>query len=55
MHHLDIKAAVIYAGALFLGDLNAALQAAGLLANLAYIVYQIRVFRRNNDKPNNDK
>lgn len=48
MHHLDIKAAAIYVGAIFLGDINQALQAAGLVANLAYIIYQFKIFKKRN-------
>jgi len=48
MGHLDIKAAAIYIGAIFLGDVNQALQAAGLIANLAYLIYQFKVFKKKN-------
>jgi len=49
-HSIDLKAAIVYVGAVFLGDINAVLQAAGLLANLAYIVYQFKVFKRKSEQ-----
>ena len=49
-HSIDLKAAIMYVGGVILGDINAALQAAGLLANLAYVVYQFKVFKRKSEQ-----
>ena len=49
---MDIKGAAVYIGAIFLGDLNASLQAVGLIANIFYIVYQYKILR---DKETEEK
>ena len=40
--HFDLKPTITYIGAIFLGDLNQGLQAAGLIANLLYIAFQYK-------------
>lgn len=47
--HIDIKGAIVYVGAIFLGDFNAALQATGLIANIFYIAYQYRTLKKKQE------
>lgn len=46
--HFDFKASAVYVGAIFLGDINASLQAVGLIANIFYISYQYLLLKRKN-------
>lgn len=46
--HFDIKGAAVYVGAIILGDINASLQAVGLIANVIYIAYQYKILKRKN-------
>ena len=54
---MDIKGIAVYIGALFIGDLNASLQAVGLIANIFYIAYQYKILKKKeaeNDKEDDE-
>lgn len=47
----DFKAAIMYIGALALGNINEILTTTGLLLNVGYIAYQLYTHhKKNNDK-----
>jgi hypothetical protein len=47
---IDLKAVIIYVGAVIIGDFNQAVQAVGLLLNVFYIGYQLRLLHKKNKK-----
>jgi len=52
---MDIKGIAVYVGALFIGDLNASLQAVGLIANIFYIAYQYKVLKKKETVKNDEQ